>query len=601
MLLVSCQPAFAQQTAAKVVIPDNVVFEAGIEFANPDQQHLQLDMARPKTGNGPFPAIVCIHGGGFRAGSRQSYDALCIRLAQEGYVAVTISYRLAPKYRFPAAIHDVKEAVRWLRGNAGKCNIDPNRIGAVGGSAGGHLAQFLGVTSDVREFEGNGDHRKQSSRVRCVVNYYGPSDFTRSYGKSVDAAQVLPLFLGGDLKQARRQHITASPLYWVTPRAAPTLCIHGTKDAYVAHEQAVWLVERLRAAGVEAQLLSLEGAGHGFRGPDADKAEKAMLAFFARHLKEGLPETDRAAIFDPAARLKVESGNGSGGEGPAWHPELGVFTSGAGHIHRLDREGKSRIYRKDAGTNGLLFDIKGRLLACEPVLRRVTRTEPDGTITVLTDRYQGKRYNQPNDITVDSRGRIYFSDPCYGDRSGMEMRDEKDQTIEGVYRIDLDGKVTRIIGRELDRPNGVLVSANDRYLFVADNNNDTKGGARALWRFNLREDGTLDFKSRKLLYDWDTGRGPDGIKQDQLGRLYVAAGLNKPNPPFEPARDKKGGIYVLDPDSGKLLAFLPVPTDEVTNCAFGGDDLRTLFITAGGALYSIRTTTAGKVVWPRQK
>jgi acetyl esterase/lipase len=274
-----------QAHAQKLKVPDNVTFETGIEFANPDDQHLKLDMARPKSSDGPFPAIVCIHGGGFRAGSRQTYDALCIRLAQEGYVAVTVSYRLAPKYQFPAAVHDVKEAVRWLRGNAKKYNVDPNRIGVMGGSAGGHLAQFLAVTQDVKAFEGPGAHQGQSSRVQCVVNYYGSSDFTKSYGKSVDAAQVLPLFLGGDLKQERHKHIVASPLYWVTPRAAPTLCIHGTKDTYVAHEQAVWLVDRLKAADVEAELLTMEGAGHGFRGADAEKAEKALLAFFTKHLK----------------------------------------------------------------------------------------------------------------------------------------------------------------------------------------------------------------------------------------------------------------------------------------------------------------------------
>jgi acetyl esterase/lipase len=275
-----------QADAQKLKVPDNVVFETGIEYANPDNQHLMLDMARPKSGDGPFPAVVCIHGGGFRAGTRQGYDALCIRLAQEGYVAVTVTYRLAPKYQFPAAVHDVKEAVRWLRGNAKKYNIDPNRIGAMGGSAGGHLAQFLGVTADVKQFEGNGSNRDQSSKVQCVVNYYGPSDFTKSYGKSVDAAQVLPLFLGGDLKKEHRRHILASPLYWVTPHAAPTLCIHGTKDPYVAREQAVWLIDRLRAAAVEAELLTMEGAGHGFRGADAEKAEKAMLDFFGKHLKK---------------------------------------------------------------------------------------------------------------------------------------------------------------------------------------------------------------------------------------------------------------------------------------------------------------------------
>jgi gluconolactonase len=302
-------------------------------------------------------------------------------------------------------------------------------------------------------------------------------------------------------------------------------------------------------------------------------------------------------IFASGAVLKVEMGGGKGGEGPAWHPKLGVLSSGNEHIYQLDREGRSRIFRKDAGTNGLLFDARGRLLACEPTLRRVTRTEDDGRITVLAQRYQGHRFNQPNDLTVDSHGRIYFSDPQYGSRKGMEMVDEKGRTVEGVYRIDPDGKVTRVIGRELERPNGVLVSADDRFLYVADNNNNTVGGARKLWRFDLRPDGTVDFASRKLLYDWGTGRGPDGVKQDQKGRLYVAAGLNRPSPPFEPARDKKGGIYVLSPE-GRLLAFLPVPTDEVTNCAFGGDDLKTLYITAGGTLYSIRTITPGRVVFP---
>src|SRR5262245_8253414 len=305
-------------------------------------------------------------------------------------------------------------------------------------------------------------------------------------------------------------------------------------------------------------------------------------------------------VFAPGAELKTEAANGSGGEGPAWHPELGLLSSGNGHINRLDRAGTSRVHREGAGTNGLLFDRQGRLLACESERRRVTRTEPDGTVTVLTDRYQGKRYNTPNDLTVDSRGRVYFSDPRYGRREGMEITDEQGRTVEGVYRIDPDGTVARILGRELERPNGVLVSADDRWLYVADNNNNAVGGARKLWRFGLRADGSVDLESRKLLYDWGTGRGPDGLKQDRQGRLYVAAGLNKPNPPFEPAEDKKGGIYVLSLE-GKLLAFQPVPRDEVTNCAFGGDDFKTLYITGGGTLYSIRTTTPGRVVWPPGK
>ena len=182
----------------------------------------------------------------------------------------------------------------------------------------------------------------------------------------------------------------------------------------------------------------------------------------------------------------------------------------------------------------------------------------------------------------------------------MEILDAKGKTVEGVYRIDPDGKVSRVIGREVERANGVLVSPDDRYLYVADNNNDTAGGARKLPRFDLRKDGSVDLQSKKLIYDWGQGRGPDGVKQDEKGRLYVAAGLNKPNPPFEPAKDMKGGIYVLSLE-GRLLAFLHVPTDEVTNCAFGGDDLQTLYITGGGTIYSIRTSTRGLVPWPPRK
>ena len=271
--------------AAEPSVPDSVVWTPGIEYSNPDETHLQLNLARPKTGEGPFPAVLCIHGGGFRAGKRDTYDTLCVQLAERGYVAATITYRLAPQHKFPAAVHDTKAAVRWLRANAKTYKINPDRIGVTGGSAGGHLAQFLAVTANVPQFEGKGGNSGQSSHVDCVVNVYGPSDFTQSYGKSVDAHEVLPLWFGGNLETARALHIQGSPLYWVTPNSAPTLCIHGTEDKYVAHEQAEWLVTRLKAANVEAELLTLPGAGHGFKGPDAAKAEAAMLAFFDKHLK----------------------------------------------------------------------------------------------------------------------------------------------------------------------------------------------------------------------------------------------------------------------------------------------------------------------------
>jgi len=173
-------------------------------------QRVSMDIYRPAN-DAPRAAVLLVHGGGFRAGTRESYSKLATRLAQHGYVAATVTYRLAPQFPFPAAVHDVKAAVRFLRANAKQYHIDPDRIGALGSSAGGHLVLFLGLTANVPEWEGTGPNQGVSSRVQCVADYYGPSDFTQSYAKSVDAAEVLPLFLEGDLVHKRQAHIRASP------------------------------------------------------------------------------------------------------------------------------------------------------------------------------------------------------------------------------------------------------------------------------------------------------------------------------------------------------------------------------------------------------
>jgi len=276
-------PFAGSLSAAELAIPPGVRFVKGIEYANPDQQHLQLDLALPSSSGASAPAIVCIHGGGFRAGSRAGYDKLCLSLAQNGFVAATITYRLAPAYPFPAAVQDSKSAVRWLRSHAAEYHIDPNRIGAFGGSAGGHLALMVGLTAGVKDFEGD-QNPGPSSAVQCVVSFYGPTDFTRVYGHSVDAAEVLPLFFGGNLEQARQRHILGSPLNWVSPAAPPTLLVHGTKDDHVPYEQAVWMRDRLAACGVDTDLITLPGAGHGFKGADEVKAEDALVKFFQKHL-----------------------------------------------------------------------------------------------------------------------------------------------------------------------------------------------------------------------------------------------------------------------------------------------------------------------------
>ncbi|MEM7146991.1 MAG: SMP-30/gluconolactonase/LRE family protein [Verrucomicrobiota bacterium] len=293
-------------------------------------------------------------------------------------------------------------------------------------------------------------------------------------------------------------------------------------------------------------------------------------------------------------------------EGPAWHPSGNVYFSDIenNRIMRRDPSGKIHTYRTPSGrANGLMFDSQGRLIACEGHReggnRRVTRTELDGSITILTDNFNGHLYNSPNDLAIDSKGFIYFTDPRYRERKGMEIVDADNQPIEGVYRLDPESlEVTQIITHEVARPNGIAISSNDKYLIVADNANDNPGDNRKLWRFNLNPDGTVDPDSQKLLFDWGTDRGPDGICIDINDTIYATAGFNHPNPPAQTADQYKAGVYLISIE-GEHLDTIPVPMDLITNCTFGGPDLKTLYITAGHTLWSTPVETPGKLHWPK--
>jgi len=303
-------------------VPDDVQAEFDVEYSRVGER-VAMDIFRPKNAAGAQPAVLCIHGGGFRAGSRAGYHALAIKLVQRGYVAATASYRLAPRHQFPAAVEDVKAAVRFLRANAKEYGIDADHIGATGGSAGGHLVLMLGLTGDSKAFDGYGPNLDQSAKVQAVVNYYGPTDFTKSYGKSVDAHLVLPLWLGGDLDHERKYHQMSSPLNYANPLAAPLLSVHGTEDKYVEHAQSVWLTERLQTMGAEAELLTLPGAGHGFKGPDAEKAEAALFAFFDKHLR--VTDQRKVLISDHGPKGEIVLMTWPSGR------ELARYPNGRGH------------------------------------------------------------------------------------------------------------------------------------------------------------------------------------------------------------------------------------------------------------------------------
>lgn len=542
-------PAKAQAPKkAELKAPDSVVFEAGVEYANPDGQHLKLDLARPKSGDGPFPAVLCIHGGGFRAGNREGYDPLCVKLAERGVVAATVTYRLAPKYPFPAAVHDVKAAVRWLRANASKYGIDPARIGVTGGSAGGHLAQFLGVTGDLPRFEGDGGNPGVSSRVACVVNVFGPSDFTKSYGKSVDAAEVLPLFLGGDLKTARRAHVVASPLSWVTPDAAPTLCIHGTEDKYVAHEQAVWLVDRLKAAGVEADLLTLEGAGHGFRGDDAAKADAALFAFFDRRLKS--PHGPTPLPAPDAVRPSPYATGFAFAEGPAIDREGNLYVVNyreSGTIGKITPDGAASVLidlRKHLpaegdskpSCNGLKIDDDGNIIGAETGTSQIIRVSRDGKkVEVLVREVRGERLRGLNDLALDPKGNIYFSNPGQ----------------KNVYRWNkADGAVDKLNPEPIGS-NGIGLTPDGKHLITSDSD-----GKRLMVLDMADGQGT----NPRVLYSLKEPAVPDGFVFDESGRLYLGTWTG-------------GVVQVIEVPSGKLLATYDAGGSQATNVHFFNGDL----------------------------
>jgi len=333
------------------------------------------------------------------------------------------------------------------------------------------------------------------------------------------------------------------------------------------------------------------------------RIERCVLYFTGAAMLLVSPADAADDIRGSAAKLEAAA-SVAFTEGPAYHLDGSVYFSEivTNQIVRLAPHSQGsgvgivpETFRQPSGqANGLAFDQQGRLLACEGAgkggNRRVTRTEQDGKITVLADSYQGKRFNSPNDLDIDAEGRIYFTDPRYGDRSDMEM------DKEGVYCIAPDGTLSRVID-DLERPNGIAVSPDQRTLYVVDNNNSRLGGSRKIFAFELRSDGTTG--TRRVVYNFGTSRGGDGMCLDSRGNLYIAAGLNTPAPPAE-GGPAKSGIYVVSP-AGKQIDFIAVPEDTVTNCTFGDPDLQTLYITAGKTLFRIRLNVRGHLLWPSEK
>jgi gluconolactonase len=306
-----------------------------------------------------------------------------------------------------------------------------------------------------------------------------------------------------------------------------------------------------------------------------------------------------AALLAPASKLGVAAGI-CFLEGPAVDAAGNVFFSDiqGNRILKMDAAGVVTIFRADSGrTNGNTFDAEGRLISCEGSengpggRRRLVRTNmKTGASEVLTERYEGKRYNSPNDVVVDPAGRIWFTDPLYApDRSFME------HSHEAVYRIDTDGKVARVITQpEIGRPNGLAIAPDGKTLYLIDSNYIKPDGNRKIWAFDIAANGSVS--KQRVVYDFGRGRGGDGMRLDSQGNLWVCAGIAAPRTANE-SGDVPTGVYVISPQ-GQVVGRIPIPEDVITNLAFGGEDKKTLYVTAGKTLFKISTAVSGYSLYP---
>ena len=271
--------------SAQAADPPAVEFREEVEYGTGDGEKLTLNLAKPAKADGKLPVLVYIHGGGWAGGNKRDLNQAIKDAAARGYLAVSVGYRLAPKHLFPAQVEDAKCAVRWLRAHADELGIDPNRIGAVGFSAGAHLAMMLGFMDPGDGLEGSGGWPDQSSKVQAVVAYFGPTNLDAEYPETSRA--IVRNFIGGTREEKRETYQKASPITYADQGDAPLLIFHGTKDVLVPHDQAIQLVDRLSEAGVPGRIEIMLGANHGWGGKELERTLEGTNEFFDEILKPG--------------------------------------------------------------------------------------------------------------------------------------------------------------------------------------------------------------------------------------------------------------------------------------------------------------------------
>ena len=270
-----------------------------ISYAGTDNARQTLDLALPikRTSDMPLPVIAFIHGGGWRGGSKDGgLNRIRSFLKSGNYAGVSIGYRLSNEAKWPAQIHDCKAAIRWVKANAVKHGLDGSKIAVHGTSAGGHLVAMLGTSAGVKAMDGSiGAYTSQSTKVACVVDYFGPTNFLRmnDFESRIDHdAKDSPegLLIGGPVQDNKKKTLTADPISYVSKEDSPFLIMHGTKDMAVPYNQSVILHSALKKIGVPSALLTVTGGGHGAGG---GVLNEHLQKFFDHHLlkKSGVFES----------------------------------------------------------------------------------------------------------------------------------------------------------------------------------------------------------------------------------------------------------------------------------------------------------------------
>jgi acetyl esterase/lipase len=269
-----------------------VKVEQDIPYAGTKDPRQTLDLLLPKApkGDRPLPVVVVVHGGAWMTGDKsQGVGSIMPLVASGDYAGVTINYRLSGQAPWPAQIHDCKAAIRWVRANAEKYHLNPEKIGVIGGSAGGHLVAMLGTSGGVEGLEGDlGPSKEFSSQVRCVVDEFGPSELATmgdppGFAGHNEPASPESKLLGGPIRENQEKAKAASPITYVSKDDPPFLIIHGDKDMTVPIDQSERLAKALKALGVEVLFVKVEGGGHGgFRNPEIPRR---VRQFFDKHLR----------------------------------------------------------------------------------------------------------------------------------------------------------------------------------------------------------------------------------------------------------------------------------------------------------------------------